>query len=296
MPSGHRTTARSILALFLLWASAGTANAAVPDEILFPVVGQTRFTDDFGDPRGGRRHQGNDLVAARGAPVVAVEAGVVRKHRTSWGSDCMLYLDGRSGTTYSYIHLNNDLTRENDNRAADCRNGVAYAPGLRDEQRVRAGQLIGFVGDSGNADGGQAHLHFELHPDGGTAVSPHRWLTHAPRLLFAAPQAARRVRLALYGSVAAVDSNVSLRVGRIAVSRGWRGEIHARHVSLAVAPGLLVERQTDAGAPALAALANARPGDRAAVWTTWFRPTLALQLARSGALSAARITLLGPRR
>jgi hypothetical protein len=61
---------------------------------------------------------------------------------------------------------------------------MSYAPGLRDGQAVIAGQLLGFVGDSGDANGGPTHLHFELHPHDGAAVSPYKWLRSATRPLF----------------------------------------------------------------------------------------------------------------
>lgn len=293
MPTSHRTTARSILALLLLWASTGTGTAAVPERILFPVVGKASFTDDFGAPRSGHPHQGNDIVAARGAPVVAVEGGVVKKHRTSSGGDCMLYLEGRSGTTYHYIHLNNDVTRENDNRAAACQNGVAYARGLRSVQPVRRGELIGYVGDSGNADGGQPHLHFELHPDGGAAVSPYDWLTEGRRLLYAVPGGTERVRLALYGTVRSTENSFSVRLRRLAVSRGWRGAAVSRDVALAYGPRLVVERRSEPGTVTATALTTAEPGERVTVWTTWFSPSLATQVARSDSLVAAVIRLRG---
>ena len=112
---------------------------------------------------------------------MAAEAGKIRVWTTSATAGCMLYLDGRSGTTYLYIHLNNDLGAGNDNRGS-CVDGVAYAPSLEDGQLVAAGELVGFVGDSGDADGMHPHLHFELHPGGGAAVSPYAWLRRAKHL------------------------------------------------------------------------------------------------------------------
>src|SRR2546423_1136297 len=99
----------------------------------------------------------------------------------------MLYLYGASGTTYYYIHLNNDLTRGDDN-GGKCVAGTAYAPGLKDGAKVAVGQPVGFVGDSGDADGVHAHLHFEVHPGGGKAVDGYPYLQTAQHLLFAAPK------------------------------------------------------------------------------------------------------------
>ena len=97
----------------------------------------------------------------------------------------MLYLYGASGTTYLYIHLNNDLTAKRDNRGS-CVPGVAYADGLKDGARVKAGQLIAYNGDSGDAEG-TYHLHFEVHPNDGADVDPFPYLNAATRLLFPAP-------------------------------------------------------------------------------------------------------------
>jgi murein DD-endopeptidase MepM/ murein hydrolase activator NlpD len=170
-----------LLVAALVGAAACAGAAAKVPRIVFPVVGKVSFSDDFGDPRWEGGHPGNDILADRGAPVVAAEAGRIVFWTKSASAGCMLYLYGRSGTTYQYIHLNNDLTPKNDNRGS-CVAGVSYAPTLRDGQDVKAGDLIGYVGDSGDADGIHPHLHFEIHPDGGAPVSPYKWLKRAEQL------------------------------------------------------------------------------------------------------------------
>ena len=177
--SALRPTALAVLVSAIFAASAGAAH--IPARILFPIIGPATYSDDFGEPRPGGIHAGNDILADRRAPVVAVEPGKVVFWTTSASAGCMLYLYGRSGTMYEYIHLNNDLTARNDNRGS-CVPGVAFAPGLHDGDRVSAGELIGYVGDSGDADGLHPHLHFELHPGDGKAISPFSWLQNAVHL------------------------------------------------------------------------------------------------------------------
>ena len=80
--SRHRTTAAVLLVLLSTWALAGTAGAAVP-RLIFPVIGKTVYWDDFGAPRPSGGHQGNDIVADKRTPVVAVERGRVVKYTSS---------------------------------------------------------------------------------------------------------------------------------------------------------------------------------------------------------------------
>jgi hypothetical protein len=294
----HRTTARALLLLLLVWASQATAQAAgAADRILFPIVGDVSYTDDFGDARPNGSHDGNDLVADRKAHVVAVEAGTVGLWTTSARAGCMLYLHGESGATYLYVHLNNDSTRKDDNRGK-CVGGVAYAPGLKEGQHVRAGELIGFVGDSGDAEGGHPHLHFELHPGGGEAVSPFASLQEAPHLLFPLPRDDRATKLAafspltlaLHGTVRqTAEGTLTLLVHRIRMSNGWRVRV-TREVVLAIPADALIVRSID-GKRLAAPLGSLGSGEKAVVWTAPVTPDLSSQLAEPGVLAAAQIVV-----
>lgn len=173
--------ARLILAVAAALCCAAPAHGAGKLQIVFPVIGPVSYTDDFGQPRGASRHEGNDLMAPKRAIAVAAEAGTVRFWTTSASAGCMLYLYGDSGTTYWYIHLNNDRTLKNDNKGK-CVPGTAYAKGLHEGDRVEAGQAVGYVGDSGDANGIASHLHFEIHPKNGKAVDPFPYLQRAQAL------------------------------------------------------------------------------------------------------------------
>ena len=173
-----------VFLFFGLTASSAFArvDAAKPvPRLIFPVVCKATYFNDFGAPRGNGGHQGNDIMTTWRSPAVAVESGKVKFHTTSSRAGCMLYLYGASGTTYLYIHLNNDLTANNDNRGK-CVAGSAYWRGMKDGARVEAGQPIAYNGNSGDADQAGYHLHFEVHPGGGAAVSPYTHLRRAKKL------------------------------------------------------------------------------------------------------------------
>ena len=287
-----RTTARSILAAALLAGVAawtGSAAAAVPP-LIFPVVGATTYSNDFGDPRGQGRHDGNDLMAAKRTPVVAVEPGTVEFWTTSARAGCMLYLHGKSGTTYLYIHLNNDRTLRNDNTGG-CRAGVSYATGLKNGAKVAAGELVGYVGDSGDADGIASHLHFEVHPKGKGAVSPYPHLQRARRLLFAAAPGSP-FTLALNGTVVQADDGfLELEVASLTRYPGsQRIPKVDRTVELAVPPETAVFNPVGA-LVAAARLAATVPGQRAQVWTARAATTIEAQLGLPLIISTQKVLL-----
>lgn len=110
--------------------------------IVFPVKGASRFTDDFHKPRsGGRTHEGIDIFAARGTPVVAVDTGILRFQQNTLGGNAAT-VKTADGSSYYYAHL-------------DSYEGES-------PRSVFPGMVIGYLGDTGNAKGTSPHLHFQI--------------------------------------------------------------------------------------------------------------------------------------
>jgi murein DD-endopeptidase MepM/ murein hydrolase activator NlpD len=122
---------------------------------VFPVDDPHDFIDSWGYPRaGGRSHQGADIFAERGTPLFAVEDGVLARVGNDRLGGIKLWVVGESGTHYYYAHLQR------------------YALGVAEGVEVDAGDVVGYVGDTGDAKGTPPHLHFQLHPRGGEPVNP----------------------------------------------------------------------------------------------------------------------------
>jgi murein DD-endopeptidase MepM/ murein hydrolase activator NlpD len=149
----------------LVVAAAAAACVQVPEpppagtayDILCPVTGTVTFTNDWQAPRsGGTRHEGTDVMAPRGRPSVAVVDGEI-----TWAvgakSGYAIWLEDDDGNEFFYAHFNSWAHK---------------AAAVGKHRDVVAGQIIGYVGDTGNALG-TPHLHFEIHPDGGPAVNPY---------------------------------------------------------------------------------------------------------------------------
>jgi hypothetical protein len=255
--------------------------------LIFPVAGDVTYVDDFGQARAGGPHQGNDLMGVKKTPVIAVESGKVTFWTTSASAGCMLYLYGDSGTMYEYIHLNNDLTMKNDNRGS-CVPGVAYARGLKSGAHVQAGQVVGYLGDSGDANGIASHLHFEVHPNGGAAVSPYSYLQSAQRLLFFA-KIGSPFTLALTGKVVtATDTALTVQVSLL---QGFPMNVKLKDLAkpLTLNVPLTAVIQQKSATPAR--LLTAYEGEPVVVWTQPAAATLKAMLGTDGALSAALVQL-----
>ncbi|MFM7069842.1 MAG: M23 family metallopeptidase, partial [Actinomycetes bacterium] len=127
---------------------------------VFPVAGPVEFVDTWGAPRMSGTsyahwHQGTDIFAPFGAPLVAAENGVVNRIGFGTLGGNKLWVVGESGTAYYYAHLS------------------AFAPGLSNGTLVRAGQVVGYVGNTGNAVGTPFHCHFEVHPNDAGPINPY---------------------------------------------------------------------------------------------------------------------------
>jgi uncharacterized membrane protein YgcG len=122
---------------------------------VFPVDGKFWYSDDYGVPHPGPgNHTGCDIFAVKGTPLVAVQDGTIEELRWRSLGGNSLHLVNDNGDYFYYAHLDR------------------YADGLSNGQRVSAGEVIGYIGNTGNARTTAPHTHFEVHPGGGGPVNP----------------------------------------------------------------------------------------------------------------------------
>lgn len=185
------TTGRAVLAVAGVALAASvvpTGEAAHAQEvraITLPVdrasVGKVRWTDTFGQARsGGRPHLGVDMMGVKMIPVVAARSGQVVWGRYDNAGGNYVRIRDDEGWEYQYIHLNNDTPGTDDGQAACpqafsaklCQN-LADGGRLAIGTPVAEGEVIGYMGDSGNAESTSPHLHFEVwHPLGDGTAEP----------------------------------------------------------------------------------------------------------------------------
>ena len=126
----------------------------------FPIAGYATFVDDWWFPRftpSFHLHQGTDIFAAHGTPVRSPVDGVLRQGNGAVGG-LAAYVTQPDGTYFYLAHLS------------------GFVEGQTTGQKVKVGEIVGYVGDSGNAQGGAPHVHLQLHPKGGPPVNPKPYL------------------------------------------------------------------------------------------------------------------------
>ena len=299
----HRTTARGV-SLLLLTGLIGAAVVGSPGAapkpglidgkpIVFPLTGDYAYTNNYGDPRVNGSHAGIDIENTPWRnPVVAAEAGKVRWHTTSSRAGCMLYLYGKSGTTYLYIHLNNDLTERSED-SGGCKLDVAYA--VPDGAKVTAGEQIAWNGDSGDAEGNH-HLHFEVHPNDGGDVNPFPYLNAAERLLFPG-RIGESFSLGVRGvPIAAGGRTITIRASAVRWWPGgrWTSLVRERVIELAVAEGAEVDKTLIAALESPERRALQSRSSAPTIFTAYTgRGKVTAAALRGQALVAARITRPG---
>jgi hypothetical protein len=163
----------AIAALFVAASTSAhaelTPNGTPYHPLTFPVRESVHYYDDFG---GVRHHPGNDLMGTKLEHLLAANAGTITFARddSSGHSGNMLILTGDDHWKYWYIHINNDTPGTDDGlNPARWR----FAPGIAEGVHVARGQFIAYMGDSGEAETTDPHLHFELHTPNDTVIDPY---------------------------------------------------------------------------------------------------------------------------
>lgn len=134
------------------------------------------FSDSWGAGRsGGRSHEGTDIMSPKGSWVVAVDDGIVERLEWNRLSGWNIMIRHAEGWTSHYLHLNNDRSGTDDGKGGP---ETAFVEDLEVGSYVNAGDVIAYVGDSGNAEHTGSHTHFELHVDG-AKVNPYPYLAAA---------------------------------------------------------------------------------------------------------------------
>lgn len=287
MPLRRTTCLLAGLALLASLAPPAAAASPVVKPIAFPVDGKVTYTDTYGAPRSdGRTHEGQDLMGPKMTRLVAAVSGEVFRIKfdnlSAGGNSVVIKAD--DGWTYHYLHVNNDTPGTDDGKATRAQ---AFPSNIVLGARVAKGQLVGFMGDSGNAEGTAPHLHFEIREPAapgaytGAAINPY------PSLQAAEQATISPSRWDLRRAPGAGTADASFTFGRLPGDRGLLCDWDADGIDEAVVYRDGVwhlrggvesganERQVSFGSSAdtpLCGDVDGRPGDepvlfRAGTWT-----------------------------
>lgn len=168
-----------LLLIALAVTSGMPVQATHSDEIVigFPHLDDdARYLSDFGYVKpDGRTHRGIDIFSPKGTPIVAVADGQIITMARSPRSGYYMVIAHADGLESWYMHLNNDVVRDGEGDIVG-----AYADDVAEGDYVRAGHVVAYVGDSGNAEATSPHTHFELHHNG-RALDPYWYVRDAEK-------------------------------------------------------------------------------------------------------------------
>lgn len=220
----RRSSWRALFACIALLLPLTASSPAAAEEVRpihFPVEGPVRYSNDFGAPRSGHTHQGIDIMGKKLQRLLAAcTCRVLRAVNNGVGlpnGGVTIVLKDSAGWEYWYIHMNNDSPGTDDNTSPA---EWAFAPGVVPGATVAAGQFVGYMGDSGNAESTTPHLHFEIHRPDGSVINPYQSLQTART---GAPDPRWFLRNSNASGVADFDFVVGSREARM-LSCDWDGD------------------------------------------------------------------------
>ncbi len=206
----------------------GVKPKLTPARYVFPVYGQSSFTNTFGSPRADTGwHHGEDIFSSLGAPLLAVSDGTIFSVGWNDVGGYRLWLRDKQGNQFYYAHLS------------------AFSPLAQNGSEVKAGDVVGFMGNSGDAQGTPYHLHFEIHPLGmlhmgyDGVVAPYPYLLAWRRVQdIVFPDGAGWAPPAVAGSSAPKPGAIVLQVSDISTASGLRpGSVARAFVAPVAAEG-----------------------------------------------------------
>jgi murein DD-endopeptidase MepM/ murein hydrolase activator NlpD len=232
-PKGPKSTPRrppepGVLPPIIRQPPEGMRPRLTPSRYVFPVYGPSSFTNTFGAPRASTGwHHGEDIFAPLGAPLLAVTDGTVFSVGWNDVGGYRLWLRDQQGNQFYYAHLS------------------AFSPLAQNGAHVKAGDVLGFMGNSGDAQGTPYHLHFEIHPVGllsygyDGVVSPYPYLVAWRRLTdIVFPDGSGWAPLPTAEATAPKPGAIVLQVSDISTGSGLRpGSIARAFVAPAAAEG-----------------------------------------------------------
>lgn len=236
-PRTLRRTTRLAISVATLLAAVGavpvsaqtSGPAPVVKPIVFPVDGAVTYTDTFGAPRSGHTHEGQDLMGKKMLPLLAAVDGTVYRVKYDNTIGNSVTIKAADGWTYHYIHVNNDTPGTDDGKATRAQ---AFPAAIVTGAQVTKGQVVGYLGDSGNAESTGSHLHFEIRQPAaagsyqGTAINAYASLQQATRATSSSSSRPARWDLRSTATAGAAEEQFSFgqQLGDRALLCDWDGD------------------------------------------------------------------------